>query len=144
MSKLGYAILVDLGNMKACEIHKSEQNNVSLQAYQSTDNLDSHAKTSDLVSDKAGENANSVTGSNSSYESKNDLEIKSRSIDAIGDYINEFAAEHDGKLYISVSEPIHAKVEEKFSASTKSKITKLLAKNLTQQSSNNVIKAFEL
>ncbi|WP_040724821.1 host attachment protein [Thiomicrorhabdus sp. Kp2] len=143
MSTIGYAILVDLGNIKVFAVNKSEQNSTSLQAYQSTENTEVRTKISELYSDKAGDYSNSVTGANSSYENKSDLEIKHRSIELISGFINEFADKHEEKIYLAISDPIHSKVETKLTATTKSKISKSLAKNLTQQNVDNVIKAFE-
>ena len=144
MSQTGYAITVDLGTIKVFAINKSEQNSVSLKAMQLEENLASQAKTSEIVTDKAGENANSVSGGNSSYESKTDLEIKSRSIDNIGQFLNQFIEQHDGDIFLAVSDPIHSKVDAKLNPNLKVRITKSLPKNLTQQSTDQIIKAFAL
>ncbi|WP_130538165.1 host attachment protein [Thiomicrorhabdus indica] len=144
MSTIGYAILVDLGSMKVFSINKSTQNSISLQTYQVEENFESHAKISQIYSDKAGDYSNSVSDVGSSYENKSDIEIKKRSIDQLGDFINDFALEHKGKLYLAASAPIHAKVNEKLSSATKDKICKFLSKDLIKQNVSKVSAAFGL
>ncbi len=144
MSTIGYTILADLGNLKVFAIKQSEQKSISLKEYESLENIQSEAKASDIYADRTGDHANSVSGQNSSYENKSDLEIKSRSIDSISTYINDFAKDHDGKIYLALADAIHSKIQAKLTDATQSKIAKLLPKNLNQQSSANIIKAFEL
>ncbi|MBO1924408.1 host attachment protein [Thiomicrorhabdus sp. 6S3-12] len=144
MSTIGYAILVDLGNMKVFSINKSTQSSISLQTYQLEENFESLAKISQIYTDKAGDFSNSVSDVGSSYENKSDIEIKNRSIDHLGEFINEFANNHKGKLYLAASAPIHTKVAGKLSSQTKEKICKFLSKDLTKQNTDKVIGAFGL
>lgn len=144
MSTIGYAILVDLGKIKVFSINQSPQKNISLQNFQTQDIFESQAKTSEVYSDKAGDFSNSVNGNGSSYENKSDIEIKNRSIDLIGEFINNFVKEYQEKLYLAASAPIHAKVEGKLKQETKQKICQFLSKDLTNQGSDKVINAFGL
>ena len=113
-------------------------------SYQSTENPESHVKISELFSDKAGDNFDSIASTNSSHENKSDIEIKNRSIEVISEFLNDFTEKHEQKIYLAISDPIHSKVEAKLANATKAKIAKSLAKNLTQQNVDHVIKAFEL
>lgn len=144
MNTIGYAIIVDLGKMKVFSINQSAQKNISLQNCQTEVNFESYAKTSEFYSDKAGDFSNSVNGNTSSYENKSDIEIKNRSIEHIGEFINRFAREHKEKLYLAASAPIHSKVESKLLHETKQKICKFLSKDMTNQRTDTIISAFGL
>ncbi|WP_321323518.1 host attachment protein [Thiomicrorhabdus sp.] len=141
---IGYAILADLGNIKVFSIDQTEQKTVSLHAYQSIENAESHAKLSEIYSDKAGNFSNSVSSRQSSYESKEGMKQTQQLIENLSAFINEFAEQHNHKLYLSVSNPIHTQIKEKLSDSTLAKIKAFLAKDLTQQKIENIMKAFEL
>lgn len=141
---IGYAILADLGNIKVFSIDQTEQKTISLHAYQSIESLEGHAKLAELYSDKAGDYANATAGGSSSFENKSNIERTNRLIEGLSKFINEFADTHKGKLCLSVSNPIHSQLKEKLSDSTLGKIKAFLAKDLTQQSVESVIKAFDL
>lgn len=142
MSTIGYAILADLGNLKVFAINQSEHKSISLKQHNALENFESDAKASEIYTDKNGDYANSVSGQNSPYESKSDLETKNRSIDTISQFINSFAATHSEKLYLAITDPIHGKIQQKLASNTQSKIAKLLPKNLNQQNNSSIIKAF--
>lgn len=141
---IGYAILADLGNIKIFSIDKTEQKTVSLHAFEAIENIEGHAKLSEIYSDKAGGYSNTISGGNSAYENKSDLERESRLIETLATFINTFAKQHNGKLYLSLSSPIHAQVKDNLTDATTSKIKVFLAKDLTHQKIGNVLKAFEL
>ncbi|WP_024851255.1 host attachment protein [Hydrogenovibrio kuenenii] len=141
---IGYAILADLGNIKVFSIDKTEQKTVSLHTYQSIESVEGHAKLAELYSDKAGDFANANAGGNSSFETKSDIERTNRLIDSLSEFINTFGKQHDGKLYLSISKAIHAQVKDNLMDSTLAKTKLFLAKDLTQQNIESVLKAFEL
>ncbi|MDX1796814.1 MAG: host attachment protein [Hydrogenovibrio sp.] len=141
---IGYAILADLGNIKVFSVDKTEQKTVSLHAYQSIESIEGHGKLAELYSDKAGDYSNASAGGNSSFETKSDIERTNRLIESLSEFINAFAKQHDGKLYLSISKPIHAQVKDNFTDSTVAKIKVFLAKDLTQQKVDSILKAFEL
>lgn len=144
MSTIGYAILADLGNLNVFAINQSEHKSISLKHHESLENFESEAKASEIYTDRHGDVVNPANDQRNSYESKSDLEIKHRSIDSISKFINDFAAQHSDKLYLAISDPIHANIQEKLSDTTQSKVAKLLPKNLNQQSNDSIIKAFGL
>ncbi len=141
---IGYAILADLGSMKVFSVQQTEQKTNSLQNYQSIDNIEGHAKLSEIYSDKAGDYSNSVAGGHSTFETKSGMERETRLIDSLAEFINHFAKQHPGKLYVSISKPIHAQIKDNLSDSTLNKIKVFLGKDLNRQNVDSIMGAFEL
>lgn len=141
---IGYAILADLGNLKVFSIQQTDQKTNSLQAYESVDNIEGHAKLSEIYSDKAGDYSNAVSDSHSTFETKSGMEREARLIESLAEFINHFAKQHPGKLYISISKPIHAQIKDNLNDSTLNKIKVFLGKDLNRQNVGSIMGAFEL
>ncbi|BBN59776.1 hypothetical protein EI16_03050 [Hydrogenovibrio marinus] len=141
---IGYAIVADIGNIKVFDIEQTEQKTVSFHAYQSIESIEGHAKLSEIYSDRAGGYSNSIAGGHSSFENKSEIERKHHLTESLSEFINAFAKQHDAKLYLSISKPIHNQVKKGLNDLTLSKIKVFLAKDFTHQNVENIQKAFEL
>lgn len=137
------AITANLGVCKAYRLKEEDPlGRKSLEEIKGFDNIEGVQKTSEIYSDQAGKFSGKEHGG-SSYESKFDLENEKGLIKNIAALLNGFMEESkDTKFYLAISDPISKKLEENLDENIKSNIAKIVPKDLTKQSREDVLKEF--
>ncbi|MFP4332327.1 MAG: host attachment protein [Campylobacterales bacterium] len=137
------AITANLGMLRAYRLKDEDPlGRKSLEEVKEFDMIEGVQKTAEIYSDQAGK-FNGKDYGGSSYESKFDLENERGLIKSIADILNDFIQKNsDTKFYLAISDPISKKLVESLDENTKDKIAKVVAKDLTKQTKEDILKEF--